>query len=112
MIRPKLDERTGEHIDNVFTGTRQTYYIPFTKKNVDEIIANSAHTDKFIKYTVSSDMKTLQMLRYFLQETSSPMICFCGHGTSCMNGRHWPVDDVAMRPRPDKAETKLEFKPS
>jgi hypothetical protein len=30
-MKPKLDERTGEHIDNVFAGTRTTYYIPFTK---------------------------------------------------------------------------------
>ena len=47
LYRPKLDERTGELIDNVFAGTRESYYIPFRKKNVDEIIANSAHTDKF-----------------------------------------------------------------
>ena len=39
LMRPKLDERTGEHIDNVFAGTRESYYIPFSKKNVDEIIA-------------------------------------------------------------------------
>ena len=31
-MRPKLDERTGEHIDNVFAGTRESYYIPFSKK--------------------------------------------------------------------------------
>ena len=41
-LEPKLDERTGEHIDNAFHGSRECYYIPFTKKNVDEIIANSA----------------------------------------------------------------------
>ena len=53
-----LDERTGEHIDNVFAGTRESYYIPFTKKNVDEIIANSAHTDKCgIKYIVKFGME-------------------------------------------------------
>ena len=50
---PKLDERTGEHIGNAFAGTRESYYMPFTKKNVDEIIANSAHTDKFgFRYVV------------------------------------------------------------
>ena len=53
IMRPKLDQGTGEHIDNVFAGTRESYYIPFIKKNVDEIIANSAHSDKFaIKYIV------------------------------------------------------------
>ena len=31
MMKPKLDERTGEHIDNVFAGTRESYYIPFSK---------------------------------------------------------------------------------
>ena len=46
VTTPKLDERTGEHIDNAFAGTRESYYIPFTKKNVDEIIANSAHSTK------------------------------------------------------------------
>ena len=43
LMRPKLDERTGEHVDNVFAGTRESYYIPFSKKNVDEIIANSVY---------------------------------------------------------------------
>ena len=58
MMKPKLDERTGEHIENVFAGTRESYYIPFTKKNVDEIIANSAHTDKWgIKYIVKFGME-------------------------------------------------------
>ena len=42
VTTPKLDERTGEHIDNAFAGTRESYYIPFTKKNVDEIIASSS----------------------------------------------------------------------
>ena len=41
-----MDERTGEHIDNAYGGTREAYYIPFTKKNVDKIIANSAHSNK------------------------------------------------------------------
>ena len=34
------------HKDNAFGGTREVYDIPFSKKNVDEIIANSAHSDK------------------------------------------------------------------
>ena len=51
--RPKLDERSGEHVENVLTGNRESYYIPFSEKNVDEIIANSAHTDKHsIRYVV------------------------------------------------------------
>ena len=46
MVRPKLDERTGEHIDNAFAGTREAYYIPFTRKNGYEIIENSVCSDK------------------------------------------------------------------
>ena len=53
LYRRKLDERSGEHVANEYTGTRDVYYIPFSKKNVDEIIAKSAHTDKYgIKYIV------------------------------------------------------------
>jgi hypothetical protein len=48
VTRPKLDERTGEHIENVFAGTRERYYIPFSKKNVDEKIANSVHSTSTI----------------------------------------------------------------
>jgi hypothetical protein len=56
-MKPKLDERTGEHIDNVFSGTRESYYIPFTK-NVDEIIANSAKSDKdSIKFIIKFGME-------------------------------------------------------
>ena len=32
VTRPVLDERTGEHIENAFGGTRESYYIPFTKE--------------------------------------------------------------------------------
>ena len=63
LYRPKLDDRTGEHVDNVYTGTRESYYIPFTKKNVDEIIANSAHSDKdSIRYVVKFGHEILQSL--------------------------------------------------
>jgi hypothetical protein len=58
MTKPKPDERTGEHVDNVFAGTRTCFYIPFSKKNVDEIIANSAHSDKdSIKFYVKFGME-------------------------------------------------------
>jgi hypothetical protein len=58
LMKPKLDERTGEHIDNVYAGTRKTYYIPFSKKNVDEIIAKKIkprirYYDKFTKVIVN-----------------------------------------------------------
>ena len=54
MMKPKLDERTGEHIDNVFAGTRTAYYIPFTPKNVQEIIA-----DKVVIYVPREYHKAL-----------------------------------------------------
>ena len=61
---------------------------PFSKKNVDEIIANSTKTDKYsIKYTVKFGSEdSTRCYGIILQETSSPMICFSGHGTSCMSG--------------------------
>lgn len=34
--RPVLDEKTGEHIDNAFAGTREVYNIPFSKSTVDD----------------------------------------------------------------------------
>ena len=53
VTKPILDQTTGIHKDNAFGGTREVYDIPFSKKNVDEIIANSARSDKTgIKYVV------------------------------------------------------------
>ena len=54
LMKPKLDERTGEHVDNVFAGTRTAYYIPFTPKNVQEIIA-----DKVVIYVPREYHKAL-----------------------------------------------------
>ena len=87
-MKPKLDERTGEHVDNVFAGTRTSYYIPFTKKNVDEIIANSAHTDKFgIRYVVKFGHEdSPESMTSIQQEINSPTTCSCGHGRNSMNG--------------------------
>jgi hypothetical protein len=113
LYRPKLDERTGEHVDNVFAGTRQSYYIPFSKKNVDEIIANSAHTDKFgIRYVVkfghedSTDSIAQSMRNQFSYDM------FLWPWDKLYEWQYWPIDDLTMRPRPDKSATKLEFKPS
>ena len=66
VFRPKLDERTGEHIANIYTGTRESYYIPFSKKNVDEIIASSAHSTKesirfIIKFAMEDSPDGFQM---------------------------------------------------
>jgi len=113
LMKPKLDERTGEHIDNVFAGTRQTYYIPFTKKNVDEIIASSTKTDKYsIKYTVKfgHEDSPESMVSSTRNQFSYDM--FMWPWDKLYEWQHWAVDDVAMRPRPNKSATNLEFKPS
>ena len=114
MLKPKLDERTGEHIDNVFAGTREVYYIPFTKKNVDEIIANSAHTDKYaIKYVVkfgiedSPDGFTMSTRNLFSYDM------FANWSWEKLHEyQYWPVDDLFNRPKAFKSANKLEFKPS
>ena len=36
LTKPILDEITGVHKENAFGGTRISYYIPFSKKNVDD----------------------------------------------------------------------------
>jgi hypothetical protein len=112
MMKPKLDERTGEHIDNVFAGTRQTYYIPFTKKNVDEIIANSAHSDKFgIKYTVKFGSEDSPDAMDFSTRNQFSYDMFMWPWDKLYEWQHWPLDDVMMRPKPDRSATNLEFKP-
>lgn len=54
LIEPELDERTGEILEYRFGGFRQRYDIPWSKKNIDEIIAKSVHSDKDngIKYVI------------------------------------------------------------
>jgi hypothetical protein len=112
LYRPKLDERTGEHIANVYTGGRDTYYIPFTKKNVDEIIANSVHSDKYsIKYTVKfgSEDSTDAVAQSTRNQFSYDM--FLWPWDKLYEWQYWPYEDLTMRPKPDKSATKLEFKP-
>lgn len=46
VTRPELDKHTGEHIHTLYSHLGERFYIPFSKKNVDDIIAKSAHTDK------------------------------------------------------------------
>ena len=114
-MRPKLDPVSGEHIDNVFAGTRESYYIPFIKKNVDEIIANSARSDKFaIKYIVkfgledSPDGITMSTRNQFSYEM------FNWPWEKLHEFQYWPIDDLSMRPKANnnKSATNLEFKPS
>ena len=115
LMKPKLDERTGEHVDNVFSGTRESFYIPFSKKNVDEIIENSAHADKFgIKYIVKFGMEdgpdgfTMSTRNQFSYDM------FVNWSWERLREyQYWPVDDLFNRPKALKQSgTKLESKPS
>jgi hypothetical protein len=113
LMRPKLDERTGEHIDNVFAGTRESYYIPWSKKNVDEIIANSAHTDKSgIRYVVkfgsedSPDSIAMSTRNQFSYDM------FVWPWDKLYEWQHWPWEEMVQRPNAKKSATNLEFKPS
>jgi hypothetical protein len=112
LMKPKLDERSGEHIDNVFAGTRQVYYIPFTKKNVDEIIANSAKTDKYsIKFTVKFGSEDATDVAAQSTRNQFSYDMFLWPWDKLYEWQYWPYEDLTMRPKPDKSATKLEFKP-
>ncbi len=117
VTRPVLDERTGEHINNALQGARECYYIPFSKKNVDEIIEKSAHTDKYgIKYIIKFGgledcpdgftMTTRNQFSYDMFVNWS--------WDKLQTYQYWPVDDLFNRPKAFKSSsaTKLEFKPS
>lgn len=66
LKKPEFNPNTGEPTKYVFDKERDVYYIPFTKKKVDEIIKASAHTNQeSILYTVkfaSADSKDGQMM--------------------------------------------------
>jgi hypothetical protein len=116
LTKPVLDERTGEHVDNAFAGTRESYYIPFTKKNVDEIIANSAHSDKdsikfYIKFGMEDSPDSFQVSTRNLFSYDK----FVNWSWDKLREyQYWPVDDLFNRPNAAKAKTAtaLEFKPS
>jgi hypothetical protein len=117
LMRPKLDERTGEHIDNVFAGTRESYYIPFSKKNVDEIIANSAHTDKsgirfIVKFAAEDSTSGDNMVMTMSMRNQFNYEMFANWSwDKLFQYQTWPVDEIATRPSTSKTATKLEFKP-
>jgi hypothetical protein len=113
VTKPLLDERTGEHIDNAFAGTRDVYYIPFSKKNVDEIIVNSDHTDKFgIKYIVkfASEDSTDSIAASTKNQFSYDI--FLWPWDKLYEWQYWQIGDLTLRPNAAKSATKLEFKPS
>jgi hypothetical protein len=113
VTRPKFDERTGEHIDNAWRGTREVYYIPWSKKAVDEIIANSAHTDKTgIKFIVkfATEDSTDSIAGGSRNQFSYDM--FLWDWNKLYEWQYWPWEDIVQRPSPKKSGTNLEFKPS
>src|SRR6476659_1823973 len=112
LTKPKLDERTGEHVDNVFAGTRESYYIPFSKKNVDEIIASSTKTDRFgIRYVVKfgSEDSTEGMASSTRKQFGYDM--FLWPWDKLYEWQYWPQDNLTMRPKANKFATNLEFRP-
>ena len=52
-VEPELDERTGEILEYRLGPFKQRYDIPWSKKNIDDIISKSVHSDKdSIKYVI------------------------------------------------------------
>ena len=102
----------GKH-RQFFSGTREVYYIPFTKKNVDEIIENSAHTNRSgIRYVVKfrHEDSTDAMVSSTRIQFSYDM--FLWPWNKLYEWQYWVVDDFSMRPKAGKSATNLEFKPS
>ena len=117
VTRPKLDERTGEHIDNIFNGVRLVYYIPFTKENVDEIIANSAHSDKtnirfVVKFGHEDSISTDNMAMQMAMRNQFSYDLFLWPWDKLYEWQTWPIDEISTRPKVKKSAAKLEFKPS
>ena len=121
MTRPVLDEKTGEHIDNAFAGTRQVYYIPFSKSTVDDIIKNSVYTDKsnirFVVKFAAEDSTEAMNATTMATRNQFPYEIFVWPWDKLYEYHTWPVDDLPNRPKAPAFKTaaatnKLEFKPS
>ncbi len=91
-----------------------TYYIPFTKKNVNEIIANSAHSTKeSIKFIIKFGMEdgpdgfSMTTRNQFSYDQFVN-----GDWEKLKEWQYYPVDELFNRPKAFKAKsTSLEFKP-
>ena len=106
VTRPVLDERTGEHIDNAFDRTRETYYIPFSTKNVNEIIENSAHSDK-VRYQVHHQIRDGDSPDGFSMSTRNQFSYeqFANWGWEKLKEwQYYPVDELFKRPKAFKAK--------
>lgn len=117
--KPMYDERTGGHKDNAFAGTRERYYIPWSKKNVDDIIAKSAHSDKstirfVIKFSIEDNAGTDNPMQMATRNRFSYDVFANWPWDRIYEWHTWPFDDMYNRPKVNagKAGPKLEFKPS
>jgi hypothetical protein len=112
ITKPVLDERTGEHIDNAYADTREVYYIPFSKKNVDEIIANSALTERSaIRYIVKFSNQDGQEVLNPSSRNQFSYDMFLWPWDKLYEWQHWPQEELFTSPKAFKSGTKLEFKP-
>ena len=97
----------------MFGGTREVFYIPFSKTNVDEIIKNSARTDKSnIRFTVKFAMEDTKEAMAQSTRNQFSYDMFLWPWDKLYEWHHWPVDDLLSRPKAFKSGTKLGFKPS
>jgi hypothetical protein len=104
LTKPKLDEQTGEHIDNIFAGTRERFYIPFNKKNVDDIIKNSVTTDKtnikfIVKFSAEDTMNTDNMALNMSVRNQFTYNLFVCPWERLKEWQFWPIDDISNRPK-------------
>jgi hypothetical protein len=117
LTRPVFDERTGVHTDNAWGGTRMVYYIPFSKQKVDEIIKNSAHSDKdSIRFIIKFGMEDSPDSFQLTTRNQFSYDRFVNWSWDRLKEfQYWPVDDLFNRPKTGAATstttTKLEFKP-
>ena len=80
---------------------------------MDEIIANSAQTEKFgIRCVVkfAHEDSTDSIAQSMRNQFSYDM--FLWPWDKLYEWQYWPIDDLTMRPKPNKSATNLEFKPS
>ena len=80
---------------------------------MDEIIANSANTDKFgIRYVVKfgSEDATEGMASATRNQFGYDM--FLWPWDKLYEWQYWPQDNLTMRPKANKSAQNLEFKPS
>lgn len=117
ITKPKLDKVTGEHIDNIFNGTREVYYIPWTKANADEIIEKSAHSDKsnilfVVKFGSEDSISADNMAMTMSMRNQFSYDLFMWPWDKLYEWQTWPIDEISTRPKVKKSATKLEFKPS